>query len=422
MRCNSNLQDFFVFNINDIPRHFRLECKKKSKFMDDNKKKGKEMGPLSGVKIVEMGGIGPGPMCAMLLADMGAEIVRIDRLEEAGLGIHTDPKFNLLSRGRRSVAIDSKSPEGKEAILKLIDQADALIEGFRPGVMERLGLGPDVVLARNPKLAYGRMTGWGQDGPMAKAAGHDLNYIALSGALHSIGRKDGPPTPPLNLVGDFGGGALYLAMGLLAAILEARASGKGQVVDTSMVEGAASLMTIFFGLQAAGRWTDERGTNILDSGAHFYDVYETSDGQYVSIGSIEAKFYKLLLELTGLDKDDLPAQMDVSQWPMLKDKLTAVFVTKTRDEWCAIMEGTDVCFAPVLSLSEVAEHPHNKARGSFIEIDGVLQPGPAPKFSRTPSEVQYPPCAPGEHTDAALKDWGFDVQTIADLKAKSAIR
>ncbi len=380
------------------------------------------MGPLAGIKIVEMGGIGPGPMCALLLADMGAEIVRIDRMEETGLGVHTDPKFNLLMRGRRSVAIDSKSPEGKEAILKLIDQADALIEGFRPGVMERLGLGPDVVLARNAKLAYGRMTGWGQDGPMAKAAGHDLNYIALSGALHTIGRKDGPPTPPLNLVGDFGGGALYLAMGLLAAIIESRTSGKGQVVDTSMVEGAASLMTTFFGLQAAGRWTENRGTNILDSGAHFYDVYETSDGKYVSIGSIETKFYKLLLEQTGLDKEELPAQMDVSQWPMLKDKLAAVFITKTRDEWCAIMEGTDVCFAPVLSLTEVAEHPHNKARGSFVEIDGVLQPGPAPKFSRTPSEIQHPPCAPGQHTDEALKDWGFDAQTIADLKAKSVIR
>jgi alpha-methylacyl-CoA racemase len=380
------------------------------------------MGPLAGVKIVEMGGIGPGPMCALLLADMGAEIIRIDRLQETGLGVHTDPKFNLLMRGRRSIAVDSKSEAGRDVILKLIDQADALIEGFRPGVMERLGLGPDVVLARNEKLVFGRMTGWGQDGPMAKAAGHDLNYIALSGALHAIGSKDGPPVPPLNLVGDFGGGALYLAMGMLAAIIEARQSGKGQVVDTSMVEGAASLMTTFFGLTAAGRWTDGRGTNILDGGAHFYGVYETSDGEYVSIGSIEGKFYKLLLEQTGLDKEELPAQMDVSQWPMLKEKLAAVFRQKTRDEWCAIMEGTDVCFAPVLSLAEVADHPHNKARGSFVELDGVLQPGPAPKFSRTPSEIQRPPCAPGQHTDEALSDWGFDNDTIASLKDKSVIR
>nr|WP_206378215.1 CaiB/BaiF CoA-transferase family protein [Sneathiella limimaris] len=380
------------------------------------------MGPLAGVKIVEMGGIGPGPMCALLLADMGADIVRIDRMEDAGLGVHTDPKYNLLMRGRRSVAVDSKSAEGRETILKLIEQADGLIEGFRPGVMERLGLGPDDVFARNPKIAYGRMTGWGQDGPMAKAAGHDLNYIALSGALHAIGRKDGPPTPPLNLVGDFGGGALYLAMGLLAAILESKTSGKGQVVDVSMVEGAASLMTTFFGLKAAGRWSDERGTNILDSGAHFYDVYETSDGEYVSIGSIEGKFYKLLLELTGLDQEELPKQMDESQWPMLKEKLAGVFKTKTRAEWCDIMEGTDVCFAPVLSLSEVADHPHNKARGSFVEIDGVLQPGPAPKFSRTQSEIQHPPCSAGQHTDEALSDWGFDAAAISDLKAKGAVR
>ncbi|WP_037493009.1 CaiB/BaiF CoA transferase family protein [Sneathiella glossodoripedis] len=380
------------------------------------------MGPLAGIKIVEMGGIGPGPMCALLLADMGAEIIRIDRLQETGLGVHTDPKFNLLMRGRRSIAVDSKSEAGREVILKLIEQADALIEGFRPGVMERLGLGPDVVFERNERIAYGRMTGWGQDGPLARAAGHDLNYIALSGALHAIGRKDGPPTPPLNLVGDFGGGALYLAMGLLAAILEAKTSGKGQVVDASMVEGAANLMTTFFGLKAAGRWTDERGTNILDSGAHFYDVYETADGKYVSIGSIEGKFYKLLLEKTCLDKEELPDQMDVSQWPLLKEKLAKVIKQKTRDQWCDIMEGSDVCFAPVLSITEVADHPHNKARGSFVEVDGVLQPGPAPKFSRTPSEIQRPPCAPGQHTDEALADWGFEVAEIASLKDKSVIR
>jgi len=380
------------------------------------------MGPLTGFKIIEMGGIGPGPMCALLLADMGAEVVRIDRMQEAGLGINTDPKLNLLMRSRKSIAVDSKSAEGQELILSLIEQSDALIEGFRPGVMERLGLGPDSVFARNPKIAYGRMTGWGQDGPMSGAAGHDINYIALSGALHAIGRKGGLPTPPLNLVGDFGGGALYLAMGLLAAILEAQKSGKGQVVDASMVDGAASLMTMFFGLKAAGHWSDHRGSNILDSGAHFYDVYETFDGKYVSIGSIEAKFYKQLLYLTGLEGEDLPHQMDPSGWPALRARLSAVFKGKTRDEWCDIMDGHDVCFAPVLSLSEVADHPHNKARGTFVDIDGVVQPAPAPKFSRTKSEIQSPPCAPGQHTDEALTDWGIDAQLINELKIKSVIR
>ncbi len=380
------------------------------------------MGPLAGFKIVEMGGIGPGPMCALLLSDMGADVIRIDRMQETGLGVHTEPKFNLLMRGRRSVAIDSKSKEGQELILSLIEQADGLIEGFRPGVMERLGLGPDVVFARNPKITYGRMTGWGQDGPMAPAAGHDLNYIALSGALHAMGRKGSMPTPPLNLVGDFGGGALYLAMGMLAAMLEAGKSGKGQVVDVSMVDGAASLMSTFFGLKAAGRWSNERGTNILDSGAHFYDVYETSDGKYVSIGSIETKFYNELLRLTGLEGEDLPPQMDVASWPKLRARFAEVFIQKTRDEWCEIMEGTDVCFAPVLSMDEAPEHPHNIARGTFTEIDGVVQPAPAPKFSRTKSEIQGPPCYPGQHTEEALQSWGVQSDKIADLKKASVIK
>lgn len=380
------------------------------------------MGPLAGFKIVEMGGIGPGPMCALLLADMGADIIRIDRMADTGLGVHTDPKFNLLMRGRRSVAVDSKTPEGRELILSLIKQADGLIEGFRPGVMERLGLGPDVVFEANPKIAFGRMTGWGQDGPMAPAAGHDLNYIALSGALHAIGRKGSMPTPPLNLVGDFGGGALYLAMGMLAAMLEAGKSGKGQVVDVSMVDGAASLMTTFFGLQAAGRWTEERGTNILDSGAHFYDVYETKDGKYVSIGSIETKFYAELLRLTGLEGEDLPPQMDVSAWPKLRERFAAVFIAKTRDEWCDIMEGTDVCFSPVLSLEEAPSHPHNIARETFVEIDGVVQPAPAPKFSRTKSEIQGPPCSPGQHTEEALQSWGVSENTISSLKQANVIK
>jgi len=380
------------------------------------------MGPLAGFKIVEMGGIGPGPMCALLLADMGADVIRIDRMADTGLGVHTDPKFNLLMRGRRSVAVDSKSPEGRDLILSLIKQADGLIEGFRPGVMERLGLGPDAVFEANPKIAFGRMTGWGQDGPMAPAAGHDLNYIALSGALHAMGRKGSMPTPPLNLVGDFGGGALYLAMGMLAAMLEAGKSGKGQVVDVSMVDGAASLMTTFFGLKAAGRWSDERGTNILDSGAHFYDVYETKDGKYVSIGSIETKFYAELLRLTGLEGEDLPAQMDETAWPKLRERFAEVFIAKTRDEWCDIMEGTDVCFAPVLSMDEAAKHPHNIARETFVDIDGVVQPAPAPKFSRTKSEIQGAPCSPGQHTDEALGSWGISENTISSLKEANVIK
>jgi alpha-methylacyl-CoA racemase len=379
------------------------------------------MGPLSGVKIVEMGGIGPGPMCAMLLADMGAEIVRIDRLTDPGLGVASDPKFNLLMRSRRSVAIDTKTEAGKNLVLDLIENADALIEGFRPGVMERLGLGPDTALARNPKLVFGRMTGWGQDGPMALAAGHDINYIALSGVLGSIGRVDTGPVPPLNLVGDFGGGALYLAMGLLAGILEARQSGKGQVVDAAMTDGSASLMTIFYGLMASGFWSDKPGTNLLDTGAHFYDVYETMDGKYVSIGSIEGKFYAELLRLTGLQGQDLPRQMDVRKWPELRQRLADIFKTKTRDQWCDIMEGTDVCFAPVLSITEAPEHPHNKVRNTFVEHEGVLQPGPAPRFSRTQSEIKSAPATPGQHTEEALLDWGIPQEKITALKADTII-
>ncbi|MCG8694347.1 MAG: CoA transferase [Minwuiales bacterium] len=379
------------------------------------------MGPLAGYKVVELAGIGPGPMCAMLLSDMGAEVLRIDRTEASGLGISQPSKFSLLNRGRRSAAVDLKQPQGVETVLRLVEKADALIEGFRPGVTERLGLGPDDCLKRNPKLVYGRMTGWGQDGPMAHAAGHDLNYIALTGALHAIGRRGGPPVPPLNLVGDFGGGALYLAFGIVCAILEAQKSGKGQVVDAAMTDGAASLMTAAYGMKAMGIQTDERGTNILDSGAHFYDVYQTSDGKYVSIASIEAKFYAELLEKTGLDKEDLPKQMDKSKWPDMKERLAAVIKTKTRDEWCAIMEGSDVCFAPVLSLEEAPNHPHNKARQTFIEIEGVVQPAAAPRFSRTRSEVQGPAAEPGQHTEAALADWGFAADEIAKLREAGAV-
>jgi alpha-methylacyl-CoA racemase len=379
------------------------------------------MGTLSGYKVVEFAGIGPAPMCAMMLSDMGADVLRIDRAEDAGLGISTAAKFNFLGRGRRSVAIDLKRPEGTEVALRLIAKADALIEGFRPGVMERLGLGPEVCTARNPRLIYGRMTGWGQDGPLALAAGHDINYIALTGALHAIGRKGESPVPPLNLIGDFGGGALYLALGVVAGLLEAQKSGKGQVVDAAMVDGAASLMTAIYGLRASGIWSDKRGENILDTGAHYYDVYETSDGKHVAIGSIEAKFYAELLRLTGLQGQELPSQNDRSAWPKLKERIAAIFRTKTRDEWCKIMEGSEVCFAPVLSMQEAPNHPHNRHRGTFVEHDGVVQPGPAPRFERTPSAIQRSPASPGQHTEEALGDWGFSASELEKLRGVGAI-
>jgi alpha-methylacyl-CoA racemase len=357
----------------------------------------------------------------MLLSDMGAEVLRIDRAEDASLGIPTDSKYNLLGRGRRSVAIDLKRKEGTEVALKLIGQADALIEGFRPGVMERLGLGPEQCQARNPRLVYGRMTGWGQEGPLARAVGHDINYIALIGALHSIGRRGEAPVPPLNLVGDFGGGGVYLALGVVAALLEAQKSGKGQVIDVAMIDGAASLMTAVYGLRAAGRWTDQRGDNILDTGAHYYNVYETQDGKYISVGSIEPKFYAELLRLTGLESKELPRQNDRSSWPEFTERLAAIFRTKTRDEWCRILEGSDVCFAPVLSMQEAPSHPHNRERGTFVEVEGVVQPAPAPRFSRTPSTIQRPPARPGEHTEEALRDWGFDTAELEQLRGCGAI-
>ncbi|NIQ37320.1 MAG: CoA transferase [Proteobacteria bacterium] len=373
------------------------------------------MGPLTGYKVVEIAGIGPGPMCAMLLSDMGAEVLRVDRITPGGLGLQIPPRFDLLNRGRRSVAIDLKKKEGLKVVLRLVEQSDVLIEGFRPGVAERLGIGPQDCFARNPKLIYGRVSGWGQEGPLAHAAGHDINYIALVGALHAIGRAGEPPVPPLNLVGDFGGGALYLAFGIVCGLLEASRSGQGQIVDTAMVDAVASLMTVFYGLQAMGIWTDRRGENILDSGAHFYDVYETADGKYVSIGAIEPKFYEELLRLTGLAGEDLPHQMDRTRWPEMRRRLRAVFKTKTRDEWCEIMEGTDVCFSPVLSMEEARNHRHNKTRRTFVEIDGMVQPGPAPRFSRTRPEIQGPPPTPGQHTDKALADWGFALEEIEKM-------
>ncbi len=372
------------------------------------------MGPLKGVRVVEFAGIGPGPFAAMLLSDMGAEVIRIDRR-----GGRSPAKTEVTYRGRKAVALDMKRPEAVEAALKLIDKADALIEGFRPGVMERLGVGPDVCLKRNPKLVYGRMTGWGQTGPLSNAAGHDINYIALTGALHGIGHAKGKPVPPLNLVGDFGGGALYLAFGVVCGILEARASGKGQVVDTAMTDGAASLMAMFYGMSAMGMWKDERGANLLDSGAHFYDTYETKDGKFVALGSIEPQFYKELLEKTGISDPAFAAQMDRNAWPSLKEKLAAVIATKTRSEWDATMLGSDVCYAPVLSLSEAPKHPHNVARQTFVEIGGVVQPAPAPRFSRTAPQVQGPP--EGADNEAALKAWGFSADEVAKLQSAGAI-
>lgn len=376
------------------------------------------MGPLKGMKVVEIAGLGPGPFCAMLLADMGADVIRVERSAKFGV---VNPKFDFLNRGKRSIVVDLKKPEGVETVLKLVEKADIILEGFRPGVMERLGLGPDACLARNPAIAYGRMTGFGQTGPMAKAAGHDINYIAMSGALHMIGRKGEKPVPPVNLVGDFGGGAMFLAFGLLAAVIEARASGKGQVVDATMIDGAALLSTMMYGMKAQGLWQDERGVNLLDTGAHFYETYETRDGKWVSIGSIEPQFYAELLRLAELDTEVFGNQMDIGRWPEMKDRLAEVFKTRTRDEWCAIMENTDVCFAPVLSMDEAARHPHNVERGTFFEQDGNVQPAPAPRFSRTVPAVPAAPPLPGQHTDEVLADWGISADDVAKLKVAGAV-
>jgi alpha-methylacyl-CoA racemase len=372
------------------------------------------MGPLAGLRIVEFVGIGPGPMAAMLFADLGADVIRLDRVTPSGLGIAMPKRFGLLGRSRPSIAVDLKQADGIALALELIEKADGLIEGFRPGTMERLGLGPELALARNPRLVYGRMTGWGQTGPLAHAAGHDLNYLALAGALHAIGRKGEKPTPPLNLAADFGGGALYLAFGMACALLEAQRSGKGQVVDAAMTEGAASLMTMFYGLHAAGLHSLERGTNLLDSGSAIYDTYECADGCHVSIAAIELKFREELFELLGL-----PYTTD--DGPEVRAKLAAVFKTRTRDEWCKLLEGSDACFAPVLSMAEAPHHPHNVARQSFIEIDGVMQPGPAPRFSRTPWDRPTPPQELGQGTRATLADWGVAAERISSLLAAGTV-
>ncbi|MEO6317845.1 MAG: CaiB/BaiF CoA-transferase family protein [Acidimicrobiales bacterium] len=378
-------------------------------------------GPLTGLKIIEIAGIGPGPFTAMMLADMGADVVRVDRSQNVSGGDPATPPGDISNRGRRSVGVDLKHPDGVDAVLSLVEQADGLIEGFRPGVMERLGLGPDDVLAHNPKLVYGRMTGWGQDGPYAPTAGHDINYIALAGALDPIGRRGQAPVPPLNLVGDFGGGGMLLAFGMACGMLSAQRTGEGQVVDAAMVDGAAVLTTMFHAFRGMGIWEDERGTNLLDTGAHFYDVYETSDGKYVSIGSIEPQFYAELLRLTGLEGAELPWQHDRGEWPAMKERMADIFKAKSREEWCDLMEGTDVCFAPVLSLGEAPLHPHNVQRGTFLELDGVVQPAPAPRFSATPASVQRPPAHAGQHTDEVLSEWGLDDDRIAKLHEAGAI-
>ncbi len=380
------------------------------------------MGPLHGIRIIEFAALGPAPMGAMILADLGAEVVRIERKTVPGRPVAElfDPKIDILNRSRRVVSLDLKQPAAIEAALKLIEGADALIEGFRPGVMERLGLGPDVCLSRNPKLVYGRMTGWGQTGTLAHAAGHDINYLSLSGALHAIGEKGGKPVVPLNLVADCGGGAMLLALGILAGVLEAKNSGQGQVVDAAMTDGSALLMSMMYTLKAMGQWTQQRGSNLLDGGAHFYDTYACLDGKYLSIGPIEPQFYALFLEKAGITDPDFKAQWAREEWPALKEKLTAVLLTKTRDEWCALMEGTDACVAPVLDMEEAPRHPHNLARQTFIEVNGVTQPAPAPRFSRTPAGKPTPP-TPGASGEDVLADWGFPADAIATLLAAGAI-
>lgn len=378
-------------------------------------------GPLDGVRLIELAGLGPAPFAGMMLADAGADIIRIDRINRAVYPPNQEAHVDLMNRGRRSVAVDLKNPEGVGLVLRLVEHADGLMEGFRPGVAERLGLGPDVCLARNPKLVYGRMTGWGQEGPLAQAAGHDIDYIALAGALHPIGRAGERPLPPLNLVGDFGGGGMLLAFGMLAAIISAQRTGTGQVVDAAMVDGAASLMTMTYTLRAAGMWSGPRGTNLLDTGAHFYEVYETSDGGYMAVGAIESQFYAELIRLMGLEGEALPDQMDRDAWPAMKERFAGVFASKTRAEWEAIFEGTDACAAPVLSMVEAAENPHIRFRGTFTEVAGVVQPSPSPRFTSTPGSIRTPPPQPGQYGDEALAQWGLSGEEISGLRSTGAI-
>jgi len=381
------------------------------------------MGPLEGLRVIELAAIGPVPMCCMLLADLGADVIRIDRLEPSGLGVTMARRHEVNARSRRSAAIDLKSPAGRDAVLALVAGADVLVEGFRPGVTEKLGLGPADCLERNPRLVYGRMTGFGQSGPLAQAAGHDLNYIALTGVLHAIGPAGGKPVPPLNLVGDYGGGALYLAFGVLAALFERQRSGRGQVVDAAMVDGAASLASIFNGLAAGGTWNlAERGANLLDGGAPFYDTYETADGRWVSIGALEPKFFAELARRIGLPERFVGRQYDRRLWPEMREAIAGLVKARTRDAWSALLEGSDACFAPVLTLEEAPRHRHAQERGGYVELEGVVQPGPAPRFDRTPPGAPRPAPEVGQHTEAVLREAGLDEAALAALRAAGAIR
>jgi alpha-methylacyl-CoA racemase len=378
-------------------------------------------GPLKGLRLIEIVGIGPAPFAAMLLADLGAEVIRVDRATGRGPMSGSGGPFDFLGRNRRSIAVDLKHAAGAETVLRLAEHADGLIEGFRPGVAERLGIGPDDCFARNQALVYGRMTGWGQEGPLASEVGHDLNYLALTGVLHGIGAEGGPPVPPLNVVGDFGGGGLWLAFGMLAALHERRESGRGQVIDAAMIDGASALGATIHGVSQMGYWREERGTNLLDGGAHFYGCYETRDGKWMSVGALEPQFYAELLSCLGLGEEDLPDQMDQSAWPAMKERFAAIFETRTRDEWCDVFAGREVCAAPVLTMPEALEHPHHEARGTFVPFEGARPPAPGPRFSRTPGALRSVAANPGEHTDEVLADWGFSADELRQLRADGAI-
>jgi alpha-methylacyl-CoA racemase len=375
------------------------------------------MGLLTGIRVVELGGIGPGPFTGMMLSDFGAEVVRVDRVKDVAQA--TAPK-DPLRRGRRCIALDLKNPEGRDAVLRLIDQADVLIDPFRPGVAERLGIGPEIALERNPRLVYARLTGWGQEGPLAHVAAHDTNYLALAGPLAAMGRRGEPPAPPLNLIGDFGGGGMLAAFGIVSALLERERSGRGQTVDVAMLDGIAALFGSIVGFHNEGEWNPERESNFADGGAHWASAYETADGRHVTVATLEPQFYALLLEKLGLDPADWP-QLDRGRWPELKQRLAGVFRTRTRDEWCELLEGTDACFAPVLTLEEAARHPHLAARRTYLHRDGMLQQAPAPRFDRTPGEIQSPPAAPGSHSRDVLRDWGWDVSEVDRLIEASAL-
>jgi alpha-methylacyl-CoA racemase len=384
-----------------------------------------DSGPLTGLRVLEIAGRGPGPFAGMLLADMGAEVLRVDRPDPPARPQASDHRLELYNRGRRSVIVDLKHEHGAEVVLRLVEQADAIYEAYRPGVAERLGIGPDACLTRNPRIVYGRATGWGQTGPLARTAGHDINYIALAGALDPIGYAGGPPTIPLNLIGDYAGGGMMLAFGIVCALLEARGSGRGQVVDAAMIDGASLLMTLFHGRRLMGTWNDERGTNYVDSGAPFYNVYETKDHRYVAIGAIEPKFQQELFAAIGVDLDGITLPVSVvdrTDWSELRRRLAVVFATRTRDEWNALLAEVDGCYSPVLGLGEVADHPHHRARNGFPHLDGIRQPAPAPRFGRTPPALRNGPPAPGEHTHEALADWGFSDEEVHTLHLEGAIR